>query len=127
MTHNRWARAALAILFAEIAPILVLVAVVAAFGPHQAEADQAFAARMGAFIGPLGGGLFTLLAAYWATRVLPSGHIATGAAIGAAVAAIDALILFANAVDFMWLFALSWAGRLIAGAAGGAFAAGRAR
>ncbi len=119
---NRWARAVIAIFLAEAAPILALIIAVAVFGPHDAAGDQAFAERMGAFIGPIGGALFTFLAAFWATRILPSGKIAAGAAIGAGVVAIDALILVAGGVGFIWLFALSWAGRLIAGTAGGLLA-----
>ncbi len=114
-------RAILAVLAAEIAPVVLLVILVAIIGGSAAETPEALANRLGQWVGPLAGAAATVLGAWWAVRPM-SQRITSGAGIGLAIAALDAGIIFAGGIAFEWLFAASWAGRIIAGAAGGALA-----
>jgi hypothetical protein len=119
--NNLAARAAIAVMLAEFVPILLLVALVAIVGPSSAQSPEALAVQLGQWVGPIGGALAVLVAARWAVRASPR-KIAHGAGIGAAAAALDAGLLLAGGTPFEWLFAASWAGRIAAGAAGGAVA-----
>ncbi len=116
-----FARSAGAVIAAEIAPVLLLVLLVALVGGQAAEAPETLANRLGQWVGPLAGAAATMLAAWWAVRPSPR-KIAHGAGIGLAVAALDASIVLAGGIAFEWLFAASWAGRVAAGAAGGTLA-----
>jgi hypothetical protein len=119
--NNLAGRAAVAVFAAEVAPILLLVALVAMVGSNNGQSPDALAVRLGQWVGPIGGALATLVAARWAVKGSPR-KIAHGAGIGAAVAALDGGLLLASGAAFEWLFAASWAGRIAAGAAGGAMA-----
>lgn len=114
-----WLRLPLGALIAEALPIVLLVALVAIFGPGTAEGDQAFATRLGAWVGPLGGALATFLVATWVVRPLTRSHISRGTLLGVLVALLDVTIIAAAGSPFQWLFVGSAAGRLLAGAMGG--------
>jgi hypothetical protein len=64
----RWARITIAVVIAEAVPILLLIAVVAAFGPKERAAAQAYAERAGQWIGPIAGAAMCLLMGWWAAR-----------------------------------------------------------
>ncbi len=61
----RWLRILIAAVLAEAIPILLLVALVAVFGPKEQTAAQAYAEHLGQWVGPLGGALMCFLAAWW--------------------------------------------------------------
>ena len=115
----RWGRIAGAGLVAEIVPIVLLVLVVAGFGPGDEAAAQAFAERQGRWVGPLGGAAACAAAGWWAARGSARG-LATGVAVGGIAAALDLALIVGSGAPFEWLFAASNAGRVLAGALGGA-------
>ena len=115
----RWGRIVAAGLVAEIVPIVVLVGIVALFGPVEEAAAQAFAERQGRWVGPLGGAVACGALGWWAARGGVRG-LATGLAVGGVAAALDLGLILASGAPFEWLFAASNAGRVIAGALGGA-------
>jgi hypothetical protein len=119
---NRLAiRAVVAVVIAEIVPIVLLFALVAIVAGGAAGSPDAVARQLGQWVGPIGGAAATFFAARWAVRG-SARRIAHGAAIGLGVAALDAALVVVGGIAFEWLFAASWAGRIAAGAAGGAFA-----
>ena len=78
----RWPRIVLGSLLAEFLPIVALVAVVVAFGPHQTEGDRIFAEQTGRWLGPIAGFVATLSIGYWVARGAPSRHLRHGLAVG---------------------------------------------
>ncbi len=120
--QNHWLRILIAVIAAEAAPLLLLVALVTIFGPGTTAADMHFAQTLGQWVGPLGGALATLFMAYWALKPLSFNCIAYGALIGLLVAILDAGILVFSGTPFQWLFLAAWIGRLFAGIVGGAAA-----
>ena len=122
----RWIRLIAGAIAAEILAILVLVALVAIFGPkNQAEAE-AYAQRLGQWVGPLAGVVLSFLGALWVSRGLTSGHLLHGFLFGLVYALVDVALLVAMQAPFMWLFVASDAGKVLAGVAGG-FVAAKAR
>ena len=115
----RWLRLVIAAVVAEIIPIVLLVALVAIFGPGDAAEAEAYAARLGRWVGPIGGGLATFLLAFWVVRPLAAGHVLHGFLLGVLVAVIDAGLLVGGSTVFEWLFVISGAGRIVAGTLGG--------
>ena len=119
-------RIALATIAGELAPILLLVVVVLIYETRGVDPQtrQAFADRVGMWLGPIVGAIstfgFGFLAARGTHRPLLHGTL-----IGVAVALIDAVLIFASGMKFIPLFAASWAGRLLAGVAAGLLAARR--
>jgi hypothetical protein len=109
----------------EAAAVLVLVAVVAVLGPADPEGAQAFAQRLGDWVGPIAGFVLCFGGGWFVSRTLTSGHVPRGLLLGALVAAIDVAILVASGSPFRWLFVVSNLGRLIAGALGGLVASRR--
>ena len=76
------------------------------------------------WLGPIAGAIatfgFTFLGARGTDRPLLHGAI-----IGVSVALLDALLIFAPGGKFIPVFAASWAGKILAGAAAGLLAARR--
>ncbi len=115
----RWLRILGAAIVAEIIPIVLLVALVAIFGPSDAGEAQEYASRLGSWVGPLGGALATFLLALWVARPLVDSHVLHGALLGFLVALLDAGLLIAGSTGFQWLFVISGVGRIVAGTLGG--------
>ncbi len=115
----KWGRIAVAAVTAEVLPILALFGLVALLGPGEPAAAEQYAARLGRWVGPIGGGVAVFLGAVWVGRGLPAGQVAHGVAVGAATAAIDGALLAASGTGFEWLFVASQGGRVAAGALGG--------
>ena len=120
----RWLRILIAAVVAEVAAIVFLVVLVMIFGPSDAAEAQAFAERLGAWAGPLGGALATFLLALWVARPLETGQVLHGGLLGLLVALLDAGLLVAGSTPFQWLFVASGLGRIVAGMLGG-YLAGR--
>ncbi len=115
----RWGRLIAAVLAAEVIPILILVLAVALFGPRDATQASAYAARLGRWIGPVAGALAVFVLAWWAARPTARSAVVHGLLVGCLAAALDLGILVASGTAFEWLFAVSNAGRVLAGVAGG--------
>jgi hypothetical protein len=115
----RWGRLLAGVAVAEIVPIVLLVALVAIFGPQTQAEAEVYAARIGRWVGPVGGAGMCLLAAWWVAR--PLGHLGLrhGLALGVLAAGLDMAILVASGAPFEWLFAASNAGWVLAGGLGG--------
>ena len=104
---------------AEFLAVLALVLIVAVFGPSDQAAAEAYAQRLGYWVGPLAGFVFTLIAGWWVAKNLTNYHLANGFVLGVAVAVIDISILVASGSGFQLIFAVSNIGRVIAGSIGG--------
>ena len=107
--------AALAI---EIISVLVLVIMVAIFGPPDPEQAQAFAADLGYWVGPIAGFIFSFLGAYVITKNLSRSRIPNGILLGLLVAIVDVSILVGSDQGFEMIFLVSSTGRLVAGTLG---------
>ena len=119
-----WWRFFQAAIWAELIPLATLFAIVyyyTAFlnpGLTEAEINQ-YAAMVGSWVGPIGGGLMALVFAYWAGSKLSSRFIIHGALIGALLALIDASILAFLAEPFSWLYVASNLLKIVMGTLGG--------
>ena len=107
--------AALAI---EIISVLVLVIMVAIFGPPDPGQAQAFAADLGYWVGPIAGFIFSFLGAYVITKNLSRSRIPNGILLGLLVAIVDVSILVGSDRGFEMIFLVSSTGRLVAGTLG---------
>jgi hypothetical protein len=122
----RIGRIALATIVGELTPILLLVVVVLIYETRGVDPQtrQAFAERVGMWLGPIAGAIstfgFGFLAARGTDRPLLHGTL-----VGVAVALLDAVLIFAPGAKFIPLFAASWAGKILAGVAAGLLAARR--
>jgi hypothetical protein len=120
-------RTVIAALAIEGLGIALLFVMVALFGPNDGVAAQAYAERLGQWVGPISGAVLCLLGGWWLTRNLPSGHLLNGLALGAVVAATDIALLVLSGAAFQILFVVSNSARLVAGALGGGLASGALR
>lgn len=111
----------------EVLTVLVLVVLVAVFGPSDPDQSPAYAERLGYWVGPIGGFVFCLLGGWWLARGAGSSAVRIGLLLGTAVAAIDTSILVASGADFEWIFVVSNIGRVVAGGLGGWLAGRSAR
>ncbi|MBK8006480.1 MAG: hypothetical protein IPK12_22020 [Gemmatimonadetes bacterium] len=116
----RWGRLLAGAVVAELVPLLLLVALVALFGPSDEAQAQAYAARLGRWVGPIAGAVMCFVLVSWVARSDRPLALWYGVILGALTAAIDLGLLAASGVAFEWLFAVSNAGRVLAGALGGA-------
>jgi hypothetical protein len=117
-------RIVVAVILAELLPILALVAIVFVYGAvRQPESlsPAEFAPRAGNWVGPIGGFLATLLFAWWAARRVQTQRLGHGIAVGVGTALLDlGLGLLLGGVGANPpLFFLSNGGRIVAGALGG--------
>jgi nitrate reductase gamma subunit len=119
MSHGRMVLLALAI---EASTVLVLVLVVAVFGPVDPDAARAYAEQSGYWIGPVAGFALCLGGGWLVARRLSDRHVLRGATLGAMVAVIDLAILVAGGAGFRMIFVVSNLGRIVAGASGGLLA-----
>ncbi len=99
--------------------ILILIALVATFGPSEPASAQAFAERLGRWVGPIGGALCSFLAAFYVARPLTSESKTNGVAVGGGLAVLDIVLLVASHAPFQWLFVVSNLGKILAGYIGG--------
>jgi hypothetical protein len=123
----RIGRIAFAAVAAEVLGILVLVLLVAAFGPSDKTAAQTYAQSLGLWVGPVSGFVLCLLGGFWVARGLVKLHVANGFALGVAGAAIDAGLLIAAGASFEIVYLVSNLGRVVAGTIGGWLAERRQR
>jgi hypothetical protein len=119
----RWGRLLAGAVVAELIPILVLLVLVALRGPSDQAQAQAYAARLGRWVGPITGAVMCFLLGGWVARSERPLALRYGMLLGALTAAIDLGILAASGAAFEWLFAVSNAGRVLAGTLGGALTA----
>jgi hypothetical protein len=115
----RWGRIALAAVAAEILGVLVLVALVAVFGPPGFEVATPFAQRLGQWVGPISGFLLCGAGGYWVARGASRGPIANGVGVGIAGAVLDLATGFTLGGTLNLLAAVSNFGRIVGGALGG--------
>jgi hypothetical protein len=99
--------------------ILILIALVTTFGPSDPASAQAFAERLGRWVGPIGGALYSFLAAFCVARPLTSGRKTNCVAAGVFLAVLDVVLLVASHAPFQWLFVVSNLGKILAGYIGG--------
>ena len=123
----RWIKLVAGPIAAEVTAILILICLVAIFGPNDAVRAQAYAEKLGAWVGPLAGVVLSFVGALWVSRGLTSGHLLHGFLFGCLYALLDAALIVAAQAPFAWLFVASDAGKLLAGIAGGLVAARSAR
>ncbi len=115
----RIGRIAIAAVAAEVLGILILVLLVAVFGPSDKNAAQAYAQSLGLWVGPVSGFVLCSLGGFWVARDLVKLHVANGFALGVAGAAIDAGLLIAAGASFENVYLVSNLGRVVAGTIGG--------
>jgi hypothetical protein len=101
---------------AEILGVLVLVVL---FGPSDPNHAQAFAEKLGGWVGPISGFVFCFLGALWVTKRLANDQVANGLVLGLAAAAFDIGILIAIGASLQPVVAVANVGRVIAGTIGG--------
>jgi len=123
-------RTVLAVVLAEMLPILLLVAIVFVYGvirQRESLSPQEFAPLAGAWVGPIGGFLATLLFAWWAARRAPKRRVMQGAIVGVGTALLDLglAILLGGRSAIQLLVVISNCGRILAGVLGGWLAARR--
>ena len=115
----RIGRIVVAAIATEVLAVLVLVLLVAALGPRDTAGAQAFAGRLGYWVGPIAGFGFCVLGGAWVARGLVRDHLANGLGLGLAAAALDVGILILSGAAFQPIFVASNLGRVIAGSLGG--------
>ena len=103
----------------EALSILALVVLVALLGPSDPAAAQVYAERLGYWVGPIAGFVLCAVGGWLVARSLTAHHVLNGLVLGAVVAAIDIALLLAASAEFQPVFALSNAGRVVAGSLGG--------
>lgn len=119
----RWIKLIGGAIAAEVAAILVLVCLVAIFGPREASQAQVYAEKLGWWVGPIAGTILSFIGAFWVARQLASGQLVHGSLFGLLYSLIDVALIIAMQPPFEWVFVVSTAGKLIAGASGGLVAA----
>ena len=123
----RWIRLIAGAIAAEILAIFILILLVAIFGPRNQAQAEAYAQKLGQWVGPLAGMLLSFIGALWVSRGLTDGHLLHGFLFGLIYALVDVALLVAMQAPFVWLFVASDGGKLLAGIVGGLVAASRAR
>ena len=123
----RWIRLVAGAIAAEVLAISILICLVAIFGPKDYGQAQAFAEKLGVWVGPLAGVVLSFLGALWVSRGLTDGHLLHGFLFGLIYALVDVALLVAGQAPFMWLFVASDGGKLLAGIAGGFVAAAKSK
>ena len=103
---------------AEAAAVLVLVVLVAIFGPEDPNSAQAYAERLGRFVGPFAA-LFGVIGGYLVARGAKQNGLLEGVLFGLLFAVIDVALLIAGNASFAWLFVISNVGRIVGGGLGG--------
>lgn len=112
-------RIAVAAVAAEVLGVLALIVIVILFGPAEEDAVQAYAERLGYWVGPISGFVFCLLGGWWVARGLDKAHVANGLILGLVAAGLDLGIYIAIGGGFEPIIVASNVGRVVAGTAGG--------
>ncbi len=129
----RIGRITLATILAELTPILLLVVVVLIYETRGVDPQtrQAFAERVGMWLGPIAGAISTFGFAFLASRGTDR-PLLHGTIVGIAVTLLDAVLTFASGAlpadqfeKFIPLFAAAYAGKILGGVAAGLLAARR--
>ena len=107
---------------AEIGAVVILILVVAIFGPNNLADAQVFAERVGRWVGPSAGMALSFLGSFWIARTVASGAVAHGVLFGICISIIDLALLVAMQTPFEWLLVFSNIGKLLTATAGGALA-----
>jgi hypothetical protein len=115
----------MAIVVAELLPILLLVAVVTVYASlsDQAQPDsmkpEEFAPLAGNWVGPIGGFVATMCLSWWAAKGAPERFMSHGLAVGMGTAMLDfgLAVLIGGAVTPLLVF--SNCGRILSGFLGG--------
>ena len=119
----RVGRILVAAIAVEVLAILVLVVLVALAGPADPEAAEAYAKRLGFWVGPIAGFVLCMIGGWWVARGLAKAQVPNGLVLGLVAAAIDVAILLASGSEFHPVFVISNIGRIVAGTLGGLLAA----
>lgn len=121
----RLTRVLIAIVVAELLPILLLVAIVVVYAivsdqsqPESMKPDK-FAPIAGNWAGPIGGFIATMCLSWWAARVVPKRAMSHGFAVGAGAAILDLGIAILIGGVISPLLVISNCGRIVAGVLGG--------
>ncbi len=125
--HIPLIRLILAVIAAEFVPILLLIAMVTAFGPPELAAAEHFAAQTGRWVGPIGGAACAYLAAYGIGRLAPERALSDGIIVGLCLVALDSIFLFAVDAPFEWLYVGSNSAKAAAATFGGWVSRSQAR
>ncbi|NNG17838.1 MAG: hypothetical protein HKM89_15290 [Gemmatimonadales bacterium] len=115
----RFGRIIVAAIAVEVLAVLALILLVVVFGPSDPTAAEAYAERLGFWVGPIAGFVFCLLGGWWVAKGLSASHVLNGLVLGVTVAVIDIVILLASGAEFHPVFAVSNIGRVVAGTIGG--------
>jgi hypothetical protein len=118
-----WIRLIIGAVVVETAAVIILVGLVAIFGPNEATAAQRYAEKLGFWVGPIAGTLLTFIGAFMIARPLLGRGVLHGFLFGFCVAFVDVAILLAMRAPFEWIFLVSNVSKLIAGYLGGVCAA----
>ena len=87
-----WIRVVVAVILAELLPLLLLVAIVSVYSlirQKESLSPEEFAPLAGNWVGPIGGFLATLLFAWWAARRALEQRFMHGTAVGVGTAVLD--------------------------------------
>ncbi len=114
-----WIRILIAAIASEVGAILVLVALIAIFGPSDPDQIQQYAETLGRWVGPISGACFCFLGGIWVARHARDSVIVNGVMVGIATASIDIMLLFVSGTPFQILFLISNCGRIAAACLGG--------
>jgi hypothetical protein len=122
----QWKALLIGLLIAEIVPIAILFALVAAFGPSEEQAAADYATRLGRMVGPIGGTMMGFIVAAKIGRK-SSAPVQQGLLLGMGLAILDTVLLLVANAPFEWLFVLSNLLKILGSGAGGALAAANNR
>lgn len=125
-THSRvrWGRVLVAALMSEVAVLVVLGLIIAAYrfliSPGRSDADyQAFGNLTGYYLAPPAAGMAVFFGALWATRKLSTGFIANGTLVGVSAVILTAGFLFAARPEDRLMYVVSFMLRIVGGWLGG--------
>jgi hypothetical protein len=118
-----WTRVLLAAMGAVLAPIVALVGILIVYGMLRQPGwltPQEFAPVAGAWVGPIGGFLATLLLSFWTARRAGARPIQHGMAVGGLSALLDYVVgIHLLGAPFQAFYLIFYGGRVVAGLLGG--------
>ena len=117
----RIGRVIAAAVIAEILGVVILVCLVAMFGPSGGfQEAQPFAEQLGAWVGPVSGFVLCALGGWWVARVVPRRYkLINGFSMGLAGATLDLAIGATLGAGVAAILLFSNIGRVIGGGIGG--------